>query len=94
MVLLQYRRESAAGNFAAKEAAAKALGTGFRGFGPREVEILRDSLGRPELYFHGKAALRAEELGVSAAHVTISDDAEYAVAFVVLEGGTGGKDGR
>jgi len=86
IVLLQYRPESAAGNFAVKEAAAKALGTGFRGFGPADIEVLRDELGKPEVYLYGGAARRAEELGAEKIHASISDDGDYALAFVVLEG--------
>ncbi|WP_343210372.1 holo-ACP synthase [Anaerolentibacter hominis] len=85
MVLLQYRRASAAGNFAVKEAAAKALGTGFRTFSPIHVEVLRDELGKPFVTFRGEAAKIAERMGVRKIHVSISDTALYAVAVVILE---------
>ena len=52
--------ESMAGLFAAKEAVAKALGTGFRGFWPGAVEIAHSPLGKPEAVLHGKAAEIAE----------------------------------
>lgn len=42
-----FKSEVIAGNFAAKEAVSKALGTGFRGFGVKDIEILRDELGKP-----------------------------------------------
>ena len=45
--LIAGNQNRAASNFAVKEAVAKALGTGFRGFGPEDVEVLRDSLGSP-----------------------------------------------
>ena len=51
-----------AGTFAVKEAVSKALGTGFRSFGPREIEVLRDDLGKPFVRLHGGAKKLAEEL--------------------------------
>ncbi len=74
--------------FAAKEAAAKALGTGFRGaFGLRDIGIAHDALGCPRLVLTGGARALAERLGVARTHVSLSDDGGYAAAFVVLEGG-------
>ncbi len=73
--------------FAAKEAAAKALGTGFRGtFGLRDIRVTHDSLGCPRLVLAGGAQAHAARLGVRALHITLSDEADYAVAFVILEG--------
>ena len=73
--------------FAAKEAAAKALGTGFRGtFGLRDIRVTHDSLGCPRLVLAGGAHAHAARLGVRALHITLSDEADYAVAFVILEG--------
>lgn len=73
--------------FAAKEAAAKALGTGFRGaFGLRDIRVAHDALGGPRLLLHGGARARADQLGAKTVHLTLSDEAEYAVAFVILEG--------
>lgn len=77
---------SAANNFAAKEAFAKAVGTGVRGFSICEVEVLRDELGKPYIELSGKAREAAERMGVKSVHVTLSNTAELAVAFVVLEG--------
>lgn len=74
------------GRFAAKEAAVKALGTGFSGgLGPLHIEVLRSPAGQPQLHLHGPARARAETLGVRAAHISISHDRNAAVAFVVLE---------
>ncbi len=75
--------------FAAKEAAAKALGTGFAGgIGWREIVIVNDTAGRPELRLLGRAASRADALAPPgtriAAHVSLSDEPPYASAFVVL----------
>ena len=76
-----------AGRFAAKEAAVKALGTGFaEGVSMRDVEVLRLPSGRPELRFSGAAARRAEELGVKAVHVSLTHERDVAGAVVVLEG--------
>ena len=75
--------ESYAGMFAAKEAAAKALGSGF---GPDAVEILHDASGAPSLKLHGAAKNRAETLGVENAFVSIAHDGGLAMAEVILEG--------
>lgn len=79
------RMQSLAGIFAAKEAAAKALGCGFRGFGPEAVEIGHDELGAPELHFLKEAHERAVRLEVCCAKVSISHDRTKAIAFVILE---------
>lgn len=71
--------------FAAKEAAAKALGTGFRGgIRFRDIQVGHDALGKPRLEFAAGAAVRAAELGVVSSELSISDERLYAVAFVVL----------
>lgn len=73
--------------FAAKEATAKALGTGFRGdFGLRDVVVTHDPLGCPKLLLVGGAHALAERLAVRATHISLSDEEDYAVAFVILEG--------
>ncbi|RLK50317.1 holo-[acyl-carrier protein] synthase [Alkalispirillum mobile] len=71
--------------FAAKEAAAKALGTGIAG-GIRftDLQVDHDDKGRPLLQLHGEARNRARQLGVSAYHLSISDEQTHALAFVVL----------
>ncbi|SHL96698.1 holo-ACP synthase [Vreelandella subglaciescola] len=72
--------------FAGKEAFVKALGLGFRrGMEWGEIQVLNDALGKPVLRLSGEAAEQARLAGVNASHVTLSDEAEYAVAFVVLE---------
>ena len=76
LAYFQSRRMAAnvvAGNFAAKEAFAKAAGTGIRGFSLIDVEILRDGLGKPYVRFRGE---------VSPVSVSISHSREYAVATV------------
>ncbi|MCL2351293.1 MAG: holo-ACP synthase [Firmicutes bacterium] len=78
---------SAAGVFAAKEAAAKALGTGFRGFGLKDVEIFHDCLGKPCVRLHGRAAETAAAGNVTKIHLSISHCETYAVAYAVAEVG-------
>jgi holo-[acyl-carrier protein] synthase len=76
-----------AGLFAAKEAALKALGTGWaRGLAFRQIEVARDGHGAPGLRFHDAAADRARALGVARALLSITHDGGVAAAVVVLEG--------
>ncbi len=78
--------EHLAGLLAAKEAAFKALGTGWdAGVGWRSV-VVRRAAGAPTLDLHGAAAERARELGARRSHLTITHAAGLAVAVVVLEG--------
>lgn len=78
--------ETLAGFFAAKEAVSKALGTGFRSFGMKDIEIVPNPLGKPEVYLYENAQLLAKELGITKIHVSISHCKTYATAFVVAEG--------
>lgn len=73
------------GDFAVKEAAAKALGTGFRDFGPIDIEVLRDELGKPYVELHGGAQKLAAELGIGTIHVSITDTDSMTSAFAVAE---------
>jgi holo-[acyl-carrier protein] synthase len=73
--------------FAAKEALVKALGTGFRhGISLMHISVGRDPLGKPTLEFDGEAANRIAAAGITSTHLSLADEREYAVAFVVLEG--------
>lgn len=74
--------ESYAGRFAAKEAAAKALGTGImaEGVSLTDIEIVTNEKGAPELVLHGRAGELAEEMGIFSRSVSISHDGGYAVA--------------
>lgn len=69
--------------FAAKEAVLKALGTGFAGMAFRDVEVVRDSGGRPAPRLHGRAAEVATELGVVEMHLSLSFTHTTAVASAV-----------
>lgn len=78
--------ESLAARFAAKEAGAKALGTGIsHGVSWLEIEVMREPSGRPAIRFHGRAAQIAARLGVSHSAVSITHTASLAMASVVLE---------
>ncbi len=72
-----------AARFAAKEAVMKALGTGARGVGWREIEVLPDRRGKPLVYLYGRARDRAEHIGLRALDVSLSHEREFAVAAVV-----------
>ena len=80
--------ESLAARFAAKEAGAKALGTGIsHGVSWLEIEVVREPSGRPTLKFHGRAAEFAARLGATRAALSITHTAAFALASVVLEDG-------
>jgi holo-[acyl-carrier protein] synthase len=76
--------EHVAGRFAAKEAAMKALGLGWRGLAFRDIEIGREATGKPTLVFHDRARARAEALDVRQAEVTITHGRDIAAAVVAL----------
>ncbi|HUB53395.1 MAG TPA: holo-ACP synthase [Terracidiphilus sp.] len=81
--------ESFAARFAAKEAGAKALGTGISyGVSWLEIEVVREPSGRPTLCFHGRAAERAGRMGVARAAVSLTHTKDMAMASVVLESGS------
>jgi holo-[acyl-carrier protein] synthase len=75
------RPETMAGRWAAKEAVSKVLGLGVRGIGWRDIEIERLPTGQPAVRLHGRAAARAEQLGMTRVAVSISHESEYAVAI-------------
>lgn len=80
---------SVATRFAAKEAASKALGTGFRnGITLKDIEIIHDSLGKPEITLYNKALTQAYQISGGRefnVHLTLSNEREYANAVVVIE---------
>ncbi len=80
------RMERYAARFAAKEAAMKALGTGWNhGVRWRDLEVRREPGGRPTLAFHGKAAEFAAKLGATHVALSLSHTASEAIAQVILE---------
>ncbi len=80
-----FRYNSLAGIFAAKEAVAKALGTGFYGFSPKDIEIAQDELGKPICLLHGHAQELFEELGGEDIYISISHNKSDAIAYAVIE---------
>jgi len=90
--LLNKNHASAAGLFAAKEAAVKALGTGFRGFWPNEIEVVHNKYGKPQVVLHKEAARIAKMLAKGKSrfgrgytiNLSISHTDTDAIAFVVI----------
>lgn len=71
--------------FAAKEAASKAFGTGFRdGLSLQHIAVVNDSQGKPSLQFSGRAESLCEELGIGRHYLSLSDEREHAIAFVTF----------
>ncbi|MCL1988475.1 MAG: holo-ACP synthase [Firmicutes bacterium] len=75
--------ENIAGYFAAKEAVAKALGTGFVGLRPSEIEICHNQAGKPYVILHGKAAKIAEDSHVAKIDISISHCKTVATAMAI-----------
>lgn len=85
------RYDRLAGRFAAKEAVAKALGTGIRGFGWSEIEIAEEPCGKPYVRLTGRVADVAAQRGVVRVEVSIAHTRDTAIAFAVAIGvGVGG----
>jgi holo-[acyl-carrier protein] synthase len=85
------RPETFAGRWAAKEAVSKVLGLGVRGIGWRDIEIERLPTGQPSVRLHGRAARRAEQLGMARIALSISHEADYAVAIAFGVRSAGGR---
>jgi len=78
--------ESFAARFAAKEAGAKALGTGIsHGVSWLELEVGREPHGRPTLLLHGRAAERARQMGITRVSLSLTHSRNIAMAVVVME---------
>jgi holo-[acyl-carrier protein] synthase len=88
------RPERIAGRWAAKEAVSKVLGLGVRGVGWRDIEILPNRAGQPQVYLHARAAVRAATLELSELTVSISHERRMAVAVAVAERGEGSGEWR
>jgi holo-[acyl-carrier-protein] synthase len=80
---------SIAGGFAAKEAVVKAMGTGFGAFGWRDVAVLRDNRGKPEVRLGGRARELCDSLDIEEILVSISHSRDYAAAQAIAIGGDG-----
>lgn len=78
------RAESLAARWAAKEAVAKALGTGIGAVGWQEIEVVRGESGCPAVQLHGRAATLAAERGLARWALSLAHDGGLALAFVVV----------
>lgn len=74
--------------FAAKEATAKAFGTGFRdGLSLRHIEVSNNAQGKPELRFNNKGQDLLKQFDINRSLISLSDDGDYAIAYVTLLNG-------
>ena len=72
--------------FAGKEAFVKALGTGFKDpIFPKDIQILRNAHGKPEILLSAVAKSYVEDLGITKSHVSLADESNHLRAFAVLE---------
>jgi holo-[acyl-carrier protein] synthase len=85
------RPETMAGRWAAKEAVSKVLGLGVRGIGWRDIEVERLPTGQPAIRLHGRAAARADQLGMDRIAVSITHESDYAVAIAFGVRSVGGR---
>ncbi len=74
-----------AADFSVKESVSKVFGTGVRGFQIKEIEVLRDKLGKPYIKLYGAAKELSQTLGITAIYVSISDSEEYVSTVAVGE---------
>lgn len=79
------RYHSYAGIFAAKEACAKALGTGFRDIKWKDIEVNNDSLGKPIIYLSNDLKNKFIEKEIDNVHLSISHTEKLAIAMVIIE---------
>lgn len=80
----KFKSETLAGSFSVKEAVSKALGTGIRGFTFKDIEVLRDNLGKPEVILseHIISIFKLKNINI---HASISHNNDTVVSFVVIE---------
>lgn len=77
---------SLAARFAAKEAFGKALGIGLKGVALKEIEVINNNLGKPEIVLYGSAKKAFSTTGAKHIHLSLSHEKEHAVAMVIIEG--------
>lgn len=71
--------------FAAKEAAVKAMGLGFRdGMSLRQIGVAHDGKGKPYLEYEGRARELLDTLGIGATYLSLADEEDYAIAYVIM----------
>ncbi len=80
-----YRAESIAGLFSAKEAVSKALGTGFRNIKMTDIQICHTQLGQPKVILTGKALEHSLKMNINNISLSISHCKNYATAYVIME---------
>jgi holo-[acyl-carrier protein] synthase len=80
------RTPALAARFAVKEAVAKALGTGIGAVGWKDIEVQLNHDGKPELFLHGDARLKADEMGIETWSISISHTHFHAVAIAIATG--------
>lgn len=78
-----WRSETAAANFAGKEAVLKVFGTGLRGCKWTEIEILRDALGRPYVVLSGGALKISETLNIDEVLISLAHSKNQAIAYAI-----------
>ena len=83
--LIAGNAQRAAGNFAVKESVVKAFGTGFGKISPIDIEVLRETSGKPYVVLYGPAKELLEAEHIQQVYVSISNTKEYAVGYVVME---------
>lgn len=81
----QYNPSTIGGNFSVKEAVSKALGTGFRKFELKDIEVLRDALGKPVVTLYNDAKAASDALNIHHWHVTISHTKDLVFAVAIGE---------
>ena len=85
------RAPQLASRFAAKEAVMKALGTGVRGVGWKDIEIKRERGGPPYIELHGRAQTRASKMDLSDISISLSHSNDFAIATVIGEATEGNR---
>ena len=83
--LVKENVEKIAGNFASKEAVSKVFSTGFVGFSPKDIEVLRLESGKPYVNLYEGAKKLAQQQNITNIHLSISNRKEYVVAYAVGE---------
>jgi holo-[acyl-carrier protein] synthase len=77
---------SLAARFAAKEAFGKALGTGLKGFSLKEIAVINNDFGKPDMFLYGKAKEEFIKFGGKRVFVSLTHEHDYALATVIIEG--------
>ncbi|BDR68255.1 holo-[acyl-carrier-protein] synthase [Clostridium tetani] len=83
---INFRHESIAGRFAAKEAIVKALGTGFRNMKITDIEVINDKVGKPLVELKGGALEKIKVYKDVKIHLSISHNRDNAIAYSIIEG--------